>query len=122
MKKLTILIAMLMAIGGCSKEVSYEKLQDRDGVKYEVNSQTGFTGTAVSYYDNGQLESIRNYKDGYMHGLLEIYWKNGQLQLKRNYTLQGWTSQPSESYCENGELMEKTDWEDGEIISSFNPC
>ena len=48
---------MLVAIGGCSKEVPRDQLVERDGVKYEINSQTPFTGSSERYYDNGQLQS-----------------------------------------------------------------
>ena len=53
-----------MAFGGCSKEVPSDQLQDRNGVKYEVNSQTGFTGSSVDYFENGQLQFKTNYKNG----------------------------------------------------------
>ena len=85
MKKLTLLITLLLVIGGCSKEVQYGKLQDRDGLKYEVNSQTPFTGSAVFYHDNGQLKYKWNYKDGEEDGLHVWYLENGQLQFKTNY-------------------------------------
>ena len=74
-----------MAIGGCSNEVPYDELQDRDGLKYEINSQRAFTGSAVLYYENGQLGSIRNYKDGKQDGLYELYRENGELMYKTNY-------------------------------------
>ena len=40
---------MLIAIGGCSKEVPEVQLVERGGLTYEVNSQTPFTGSAPSY-------------------------------------------------------------------------
>ena len=54
MKKLTLLITMLMAISGCSNEGP--TLVERGGIYYEVDSQTPFTGSSVSYHENGQLE------------------------------------------------------------------
>jgi antitoxin component YwqK of YwqJK toxin-antitoxin module len=85
MKKLTILIAMLIAIGGCSNEVPYDQLVQRGGLNYEVNSQTPFTGSIVGYHENGQLEVKGNYKDGLEDGLSENYYENGQLKLTGNY-------------------------------------
>jgi hypothetical protein len=84
-KKLTLLIAMLIAIGGCSKEVPSDQLVERGGLKYEVNSQTPFTGTVVDYHENGQLFYKTNYKDGEFDGLHERYYKNGQLWNKENF-------------------------------------
>ena len=55
---------MLVAIGGCSKEIPSDQLVERHGVTYEVNSQTPFTGATVDYHYNGQLRCILNYKHG----------------------------------------------------------
>lgn len=138
-KKLTLLIAMLIAIGGCSKEVPSDQLVERGGLKYEVNSQTPFTGTVVDYHDNGQLEWRTHFKDGKLHGLAEAYdedgnpttidvWKdgkplkgtfyayyeNGQLRVKGNYKDGEFDGLLEECY-ENGQLFYKTNYKDGEF-------
>jgi len=113
MKKLTILIAMLMAIGGCSNEVPSDKLQDRNGVYYEVNSQTPFTGIAVDYYENGQLKERGNYKDGEREGTVELYYPSGQLFVTGNLK-DGERDGLYENYRANGQLNEKTNYKDGE--------
>jgi len=88
MKKLTILIAMLMASSAWAwswpwiYEVPQDQLEWRDGlIKYEVNSQTPFTGRALSYYDNGQLKAYGNYKDGKIYGVWKTYWDTGEVQI-----------------------------------------
>ena len=50
-------------------EVPREQIVMRNGLAYEVNSQTPFTGIAVDYYENGQLEYKENFKDGRRDGL-----------------------------------------------------
>ncbi len=46
--KITILILIsLLFLTGCEKEVT--SLQDRGGVKYEINSEVGFTGKYKEY-------------------------------------------------------------------------
>ena len=67
MKKLLPILFVLI-ITSCSKEVPSDRLVERDGIYYEVNSQTGFTGTSISYYENGQLKE----KITYTNGELEI--------------------------------------------------
>jgi antitoxin component YwqK of YwqJK toxin-antitoxin module len=67
------------------KEVLSYKLVERQGVIYEVNSQTPFTGSSVDYYENGELQSRENYKDGEKDGLWEWFYKNGQLEERINY-------------------------------------
>ena len=58
-----ILISLLVFTGVIEgKEVTY--LQDRNGVKYEVNSEVGYTGKYVSWHKNGQKAYVRKYKDG----------------------------------------------------------
>ncbi len=44
------------------KEVSY--LQDRNGIKYEVNTYVGFTGKYVEYDENGQKKFEEHLKLG----------------------------------------------------------
>ena len=76
---------MLMAIGGCSNEVTLDQIVERGGLTYEVNSQTPFTGSAVVYFENGQFRYKENYKDGKRDGLTEGYYEDGQLKYKENY-------------------------------------
>jgi antitoxin component YwqK of YwqJK toxin-antitoxin module len=86
MKKLTILIAMLMAFGGCSKEtVEENQLLERNWIKYEINSQKPFTGTSVEFYESGQLSRRYNYKDGERHGLSEGWFENGSISSVVNF-------------------------------------
>ena len=105
---------MLVAIGGCSKEVVWDKLVERGGLVYEVNSQTPFTGSSVSYYDNGRLKEKENYKDGKADGLYETYYENGQQRYKWNYK-DGKSDGFQYTYKRNGELERKTRWVDGEL-------
>lgn len=79
---------LLFALTSCStetEEVLETALLERQGLAYQVNSDTPFTGLAVSYYLNDQYEYKKNYKDGKQHGLFEIFYENGQLKVKSNY-------------------------------------
>ena len=42
-------------------------------------------GVVETYYDNGQLQSRANYKDGKLDGLGEIWSRDGQLESRANY-------------------------------------
>ena len=44
-------------------EVNSERLVVRQGIVYEVNSTTPFTGSEVSYHENGQLFLKGNHKN-----------------------------------------------------------
>ena len=113
MKKLLPILFVLI-ITSCSKEVPLEQTVERNGITYEVNSEEPFTGTTVSYYENGQLEQRSTLKDGKEDGLQESYYENGQLEQKstlkdgKKYGL--W-----EGYYENGQLQYKENYKNGEL-------
>lgn len=72
-------ILFVLIITSCSKEVPEDRLVERNGMKYEVNSQTPFSGTSFNN-ENGQLNWRINFKDGKEDGLTEAYFENGELE------------------------------------------
>ncbi len=42
-------------------------------------------GEYISYWDNGQLEKISNYKNDKKEGEYKLYWVYGQLEITCNY-------------------------------------
>ena len=91
MKQLLTILCLVLLVS-CSNEVPSDKLVERDGITYEVNSTTPFTGSSVEYHDNGQLEKRGNYKNGKQDGLFEFFNENGNLTSTQTYR--------------NGELVE----------------
>ena len=67
MKILLPIICLLILIS-CSKEVPSERLVERNGFYYEVNSELPYTGSTEYYHENGQLGSKENWKDGKLEG------------------------------------------------------
>ena len=109
----TLIVLSLVLLASCApNEVPFGNLVERQGVTYEINSQTPFTGTSVRYHDNGQLEFKRNWKDGKRVGLSEWYHENGQLKSKSNWK-DGKRVGLSEWYHENGQLWMKGNAKDG---------
>ena len=88
MKKLLLLLFLIPLIS-CTEDWTGEKevtfLQDRDGIKYEVNSEVGFTGKYVKYYENEQKFVEENYKNGKKDGLKTGWISNGQKWFETNY-------------------------------------
>jgi len=82
------------------KVVSY--LQVRDGIRYEVNSGTPFTGRKVIYFENGQKRFEGNYKDGKEDGLHNAWHKNGQKSSEGNWK-NGWGVGTHTSWFDNGQ-------------------
>ena len=85
MKKLSVLLCIFLLSACAPSEVPSEKLVERNGIKYEINSQTPFTGFSTVYYENGQLEKKVTYKDGVKNGLYENYYENGQSHYKHTF-------------------------------------
>jgi hypothetical protein len=77
MKNTILILISLLFLTGCEKEEKeVTSLQDRNGIKYEINSEVGFTGRLVKKYDNGQKRFEKHYKDGKLGGLyvVKTFW------------------------------------------------
>jgi|AntAceMinimDraft_14_1070370.scaffolds.fasta_scaffold10487_4 antitoxin component YwqK of YwqJK toxin-antitoxin module len=79
---LTVLIA-IFAVGCGEKVVDYDKIVERDGVFYEVNSEEPFTGRAVAWYENGQKEGESVFLNGRPHGKSTGWYENGQKEVEK---------------------------------------
>ena len=109
MNKVLFILSLVLLTSCSPKEVASGQLVERQGIKYEVNSTTPFTGVALEYYDNGQLMFKLGFKDGKPH-LEESYSENGQLEYKLDFK----DGKPhlEEGYYENGQLEYKLNYED----------
>ncbi|MGL4567916.1 MAG: WG repeat-containing protein [Fusobacteriaceae bacterium] len=107
MKKYLCLIALSLVLVSCGKkEIDSSKLQNRNGIFYEVNQQKGFTGKAVSKYSNGQIKEEFSFKNGKPNGIFKVYYENGQLKEEGSYKdskLNG----SYKKYYENGHISYK---------------
>ena len=113
-KNLTTLLLTLLVLGGCTKEIPLEKLQIRNEIAYEVNSQTPFTGTVIDYFQNGQIMLSVNYVNGKKDGRSVIYYRNGAFS-----EIQEWKDGKKdgtwEKYYRDNETLSLTSvWKDGE--------
>lgn len=84
-------------------EVNYNDLQDRNGVKYEINQSTPFTGLAKFYFPNGEVKALFNYVNGINEGPQKVYYETGQVKISSNYT-NGLQEGLAHFYYENGQL------------------
>ena len=112
--KLLVLLSLIMIVFSTSafaKKV--EKLPvERGSLYYEYLSPNLANGQYEIYYDNGQLEERKTFRDGELEGLGEIYYKNGQLSYKMTYK-DGKLDGTSLGYYENGKLHMKATYKDG---------
>ncbi|GLI54514.1 hypothetical protein PM10SUCC1_00290 [Propionigenium maris DSM 9537] len=96
--------------------------ENRDGIAYITGEKEPYTGTLVSYYENGKVEAIENYKEGRLEGKCVCYYENGQIKEARNYK----TGKPCGKYVayyENGQIRWKENYKAGkqeiEVVSYY---
>ena len=85
MKKTILILVSLLFLTACEGVREVTSLQDRNGIKYEVNSEVGFTGKYVEKYENGQKKVEINYKNGKKEGAWTYWHENGQKKSEENY-------------------------------------
>jgi len=114
----------------------------KNGITYDFNTDTPFSGTSLSswynsapkefityqngvrngpyetYYQNGQIEVQTNYLNGELHGLYEKYFSNGQIEIQTNYQNGKYQGSYLE-YSSDGSLVKRTNFEDGEYHRSY---
>ena len=123
MKYLTLILTTIFLFSSpvvWSEEVDYDDLVIRGGLYYKKFSEEPFTGTVccqirgklvkgkeegkwVWFWDNGQLYSIQNYKNGRLHGLREMYYESGKLK-RRHHFKDDIYHCLTEDFYENGQL------------------
>ncbi len=120
-------------------------LQDRNGIKYEINSKTPFTGkiiskipgedyisslkeTQESYYENGKKDGIQtrwyrngqkqteiNYKNGELDGLYVSWYENGRRRYEEYYRNGKLDDGACHSWYKNGQKREERYWKNGKL-------
>jgi hypothetical protein len=112
MKNVLYIVLSLVLLTGFSggKVVTY--LQDRGGVKYEVNTEVPFTGVYVEKWDNGQKKKEEHYRDGKLDGLWTIWYENGQKDEEGNYKNRRKDGRWTE-WWEDGQEFRELNYKDG---------
>ena len=93
--------------------VNYDSLVERQDIKYQVNSNTPFSGNYIWYVDFC-VEEAGSYKNGKLHGYLEGYYGCGvAYAYKMNYK-KGLEHGKYQEWDENGMLSMEGQYTDGE--------
>ena len=113
MKK--ILLIILLLIVGCSKPINENSLIDRNGVKYQQDSQKPYSGKVFRLYDTGENKNEGIYKDGKLEGLFTQWYENGQkwfeVTFKDGKEDGLWTY-----WNEIGDKLSEKTYKDGELV------
>ena len=65
MKKLLPLLPLLLLIISCSKAIDGKSLVGRNGVFYQVNSETPYSGKSFGLYENGRGSEYNGWYDNW---------------------------------------------------------
>ena len=71
-------------------------------------------GVVETRYDNGQLKTRENYKNGKLNGLYESWYETGKPWSRKNYK-NGKRDGLHESWYENGQLELRASYKDGVV-------
>ena len=119
---LLALISTTIIFCGCSKKEQVEtpevrvvargKIQYRNGIYYEVNQTTPFTGLIQQYYPDGQKSLKSNVKEGKNHGVHISWHENGQKEVDATYK-NGKEQGVFTMWHENGQKEFEVSYKDG---------
>ena len=96
--------------------VDSSKLIERDGLMYEGDSETPFTGVMVHKHENGQKALEGTFKDGKPEGPTTMWYDNGQKWEEANYK-DGKPEGPYTSWHKNGQKQSEATFKDGKLVS-----
>jgi len=98
----TILIILISTMVSAQKVVKYEDLEEINGLFYEQDSKTPFTGKCITTFPNGKLGMGGYIKDGLRDGEWIWFYENGN---KKRYCVykNGLKHGPSIFYYKNGQ-------------------
>ena len=119
---LVLLVTLPLLLGGCGEKhglegVNWDELEEREGIRYLVNSEKPFTGKSVSLHANGQKYIEQNWKDGKRDGLYVRWWENGHKGGQANYK-GGKLDGLSVSWHNNGRKAGQVNYKEGEEVSA----
>ena len=92
--------------------ITNDELEDRNGIAYEVDQATPFTGLGQDFHSNGQKQSEVNYKDGVRHGVRTDWYKNGNKWLEMKFK-DGKQHGVKTWWRENGKKKSDLNYKDG---------
>lgn len=121
MNKILIILSFVVLASCAPNEIPSRDLVERNGIKYEINSQTPFTGVSTEYYldtiiknefEDRVLLQRTTFKKGIKNGFYESFHLNGQLKVKENFK-DGYRDGLLEEYGENGQLIRRNNYKNG---------
>ena len=117
-RSILLIISIYSLLVSCTKELDYGSLVERNGIKYEVNSEKGYTGSSVGFHENGQKAIQCSFIDGKYDGQCLEWFDNGQLKTSASYS-KGLMLDTFKVFFESGELEKLCTYIDGSKEGSY---
>jgi antitoxin component YwqK of YwqJK toxin-antitoxin module len=115
---ITIFLSSIFLIACSPKEVSFETLQNRNNIFYEVNVREPFTGIAFTMYENGQMKKEAEFKNGLLHGNYTEWYENGQIKESRKHSKNLFDGK-NEMFEKNGDKISEINYKNGEMNGKY---
>lgn len=113
MKKTIPLAILLLSFTGLSQAATADYLQSRNGVAYQVNQETPFSGDFEQKFDNGQKAIKITFKDGKKNGTATEWYYNGEKRSEESYN-NGVANGLMTQWYYNGQKSEQITLKNGE--------
>ena len=101
---------------GYYKEYDKDGTLRVDGTYFEDKEK--YNGKWVSYYEDGQIEWERNYKDGKYDGKWVKYYSDGQIKYEKNYK-DGIEDGKWVGYYSDGQIEREENYKDGKLDGKY---
>jgi antitoxin component YwqK of YwqJK toxin-antitoxin module len=114
MKKIILGLMLFVATMMFASDKVYEagEYEVKDGIFYEIATNTKLNGIVKSYYESGELNHEWNCKDGKKNGIGKWYQKTGALGGEANYK-DGKANGIGKTYYESGALKSEENYKNG---------
>jgi antitoxin component YwqK of YwqJK toxin-antitoxin module len=109
-------LLFLLSLNLSAQDIDCSRINKIDGKYYIDEYEILFTGTCVSYYENGIVSFRASYMLGEPYGLFDWWYDNGQKSKEITYTyINGKSFINGKSYVwfSNGQLMIKEKFKNG---------
>lgn len=120
--KATMVLIVLLAVPAspslvqAQRVVDYGVLVERGGLKYEVNSESPFTGTAIIHWPNGRKMAAAEFRDGQQNGKMTEWYENGQKFIESEWR-DGKLHGKKLGWYDNGRKLAEGEYRNGEPVA-----
>lgn len=109
-----VVLSSIFIISCSQKEISSDKLQERNGIYFAVNEDNPYSGKVTNSYDNDQKKFEKVYKNGELNGLSTGWYENGQKKWEAEYKNSKLDGKSAKWYSSGQNQFEK-EYADGEL-------